>query len=451
MSEVVDLSEHAKSSDVASRKTILVLYYTRGVYPLRTAISDHLYCWSMYSNHRVFYLNVAFGVPENLIHAIRPDVVIYHTTFCGMRWSRDVFERYTASTHVIHDLPALKIAMPQDEFIHTNMLCGLLKRCDIDWILTCAEASEWAKIYGDLDQSKTRYKTVLTGYLDSETIKRCDTYVKPIATRSIDVSYRAWRAAYWLGSHGSHKVRVGEVFRKAASARGMRVDISLDDEATFLGDDWLRFLADSVATVGVEGGASILDADGSIKVRVEAYVAQNPNATFEEAKRACFERQDGNLRLACISPRHLEAVATRTCQVLVEGDYSGLLVPDRHFIAVKPDYSNVQEALDKLQNAALVEEMIETAYREIVASNKVTYQGFVAEIENSVIATDHREPVASGGLSGYVSGCLLIARDRLAWWFIKTEVWLLANPNNASLVGKAKRALASLSVRSVLR
>ena len=40
-----------------------------------------------------------------------------------------------------------------------------------------------------------------------------------------------------------------------------------------------------------------------------------------------------------ISPRHLEAVVTKTAQVLVEGSYSGVLEPERHYIPVRRDFS----------------------------------------------------------------------------------------------------------------
>ena len=53
-------------------------------------------------------------------------------------------------------------------------------------------------------------------------------------------------------------------------------------------------------------------------------VAERPTATFEEVEAGCFAGLDGNLNLRTISPRHLEACATRTPQILVEGAYSGI-------------------------------------------------------------------------------------------------------------------------------
>ena len=49
---------------------------------------------------------------------------------------------------------------------------------------------------------------------------------------------------------------------------------------TFYGDDWYRFLARCRYTIGMEGGSSILDRDGSVRACVEARLAEQPDATF---------------------------------------------------------------------------------------------------------------------------------------------------------------------------
>lgn len=48
----------------------------------------------------------------------------------------------------------------------------------------------------------------------------------------------------------------------------------------------------------------------------------------------------------CISSRHFDAIGTGTCQILVEGRYNDLLTPNEHYIALKADYSNLQEVME---------------------------------------------------------------------------------------------------------
>jgi hypothetical protein len=166
----------------------------------------------------------------------------------------------------------------------------------------------------------------------------------------------------------------------------LKVDINNPAALDFLiGERWYEFLARCRAVLGVEGGASVLDRDGSVRERVEAYVADHPEATFEETRSDCFPGRDLEIHLACLSPRHLEACVTRTCQLLLEGSYSGVLRPWAHYIPIKSDYSNVDEVLDALEDDALAERIVNQAYEDVVASGKWSYRSFVQDIEETII------------------------------------------------------------------
>lgn len=411
---------------MSARKTILVLYYTRGVYPLRNTIETHLYCWKRYSKHRTIYVNVAFGFPWEYLKEIPIDAIIFQTSFCGMRWSNRVFWNFTTLVQEISEHPAVKIAIPQDEFIHTDLLCEMVNMFNVDWVLSCAYENEWDNIYHLVDRDRVNFKTVLTGYLDEQTVERIKPMHRALNEREHYISYRAWRAAYWLGSHALHKVKVGEIFKDAALRRGLPVDISLNDSDTIAGDAWFDFLANSRATVGVEGGASILDRDGSYKAAVDAYVAEHPSASFEETRDAVLSDAPDDFTLACISPRHLEAVATKTCQVLIEGGFNDILKAGEHYIPVKPDYSNVEEALDQLADDALVDEMVERAYEEIVVPGRYTYRGFVREIEDEII--DPHTATAPLPVTGRLKSGWMNRRDWLNWRIIQAERAYLDEP-----------------------
>ena len=81
---------------------------------------------------------------------------------------------------------------------------------------------------------------------------------------------------------------------------------------------------------------------------------------------------------------HLEAVITKTCQVLVEGDYDGILQPNRHYIPLKRDFSNLVEVLDKLRDDELLEEIANQAYEEIYMSKRYSYEKFASDIHDAI-------------------------------------------------------------------
>lgn len=406
-----------------SKKTILVLYYTRGVYPLRDTIEKHLYSWKKYSKHRVIYINVLFGFPEELLSKITVDVVIFHTIFLGMRWSPDIFKHYTGICKYLKKPDCLKIAMPQDEFMQTDILNDFINDFGVTHILTCADEKDWPLIYEKIDRGKTFLKTVLTGYLDPETVK-CIENMKAKTDRDIDIGYRAWKAEYWLGEQGMHKVRIAEEFEEISKEKGLKTDISMRNEDVLAGDDWFDFLLRCKATIGVEGGASVLDRYGIIKQEVDEYLEKHKDATFEETRRRCFPNEDNRLMLACISPRHLEACATETCQFLIEGTYNNILQPWQHYIPVKKDYSNVADVLNILRDEKRINKIVRTAYEDIVMTNKWTYEEFVREIEKDIIdaAITQDNPLS---LYSFLVLYRLKLKDLLGWVFIRFEAWAL--------------------------
>jgi hypothetical protein len=247
-------------------------------------------------------------------------------------------------------------------------------------VFTPVPPAECEKVYRRMDLDRVRFEPALTGYLDEAEVARMAQTALESPERDIDIGYRAWHAEPWLGRHGQLKTRIAEVFRESAAELGLNVDISTRTEDKLYGDEWNRFLTRSKYTLGVEGGASILDHDGSVAACSGRYLKANPQAGFEEVESACFPGRDGELALAVLSPRHLEACAARTCQVLVRGEYNGILQAGRHYLAVEPDFSNVPDVLEALRRDDCRSDIVEAAYRDIVASGQWTYRRLVDEV-----------------------------------------------------------------------
>ena len=225
------------------------------------------------------------------------------------------------------------------------------------------------------------------------------------------------------------------------------MDISTDHASILIGDDWLDFLLRCRAVLGTESGASLMDIDGSLRPRVDAYMTANPGATFEEVERACFEGVDGNLDLRVLSPRHLEACATRTCQVLIRGEYSGVLEADRHYLALEPDYRNLDDVVSLLRSPDHCRQVAEQAYEDVVASGKWSYREFVrGTLDEVVAARPAQQPqrqaqrqVQSGRL-----GRAIARRDDPVWRRRLALRWWCARRLSAvtGVLGKQKRVPA---------
>ena len=423
-----------------SPRNILVVYYATE-YPLRATIYDHLYSFRRHSRHRVFYLNIATRKLPPYFKKISFDLIVFHTILLG-RWHRDLFWSTVAPIRALANLPATKVALPQDEFLNTDLLVEFVRDYGVQQIYSVAPPSEWPTIYAGIDVGRVQLHRVLTGYLEPETIKRIEQIAAQNPPRTIDIGYRAYRAEPWLGRFGWRKRQLAEVLSAEAPGWGLQVDISSRPQDTFLSDEWYHFLLRCKYAAGVEGGASLLDRDGSIKHASERYLASNPDAGFEEVEQACFPHVDGNLCLNALAPRHLEACATRTCQLLVEGDYNGILQPGKHYIEIHKDFSNLAEVLDLVRQDRLRDQMVANAYRDIVQSNKYTYQQFVDFVLSTALADAPTRDRSAEDDTAYRRA---LEDDRKSWQKVKRISAIVRRiPTNVRGVGRVTQWLRKI-------
>lgn len=370
------------------RPALLVLYHLRGTaqLPLRAAIADHLHCWGRHSQYPVIYHNYAFGFDWADYADVPLAGVILDTLALNLRWSPDLFLARTSPLRALRQFQGPKIALPQDEFIHTDVLCDFLAAIGVTHLLSAGSPETAEKIYRQA-LPRVVLGQKLTGYLEEETLGRIAQLSEEFDQRDIDVSYRAWHAEAWLGQHGRLKVQVAQEFAAiSANYPEQHLDISTDESGVLIGDDWYRFLLRSRCVLGVEGGASVLDRDGTIAARTRAYIAKHPTADFETVRAACFAEYEGTLDLFAIGPRHLEACATRTCQLLVEGEYQGILRPSLDYIPIRKDFTNVREVMDRVaRRDSAILAVANSAYERVVASGEYTYSAFVRRVENEIL------------------------------------------------------------------
>lgn len=357
---------------------VLVVYATFEP-RLRSAISDHLFAFRRYSQAACYYVNAVLPTARALITTLDPDFVIFHTSLLSQRWDRHAMARIERRLWPLRNTRAVKVALPQDEFLDSDYLCAFIREFQVDHVFSVASPSEWPKIYGALGDEVPAISQVLTGYLEDTSVARIDELARTVA-RTLDIGYRAWHAEPWLGRHGQLKTELASRFHERGPAHGLSVDISTRAEDTLLGDDWSRFLLSSRYTIGVEGGASILDRDGSLKDRTRSFQRAQPDATFADIEQACFPGMDGSLDLRAISPRHLEACATRTCQVLIDGDYNGVLRPGVHYVPLRADFSNLDDVIELMKSENVRQSIAERARRDIVDSGRYSYRTFVTAV-----------------------------------------------------------------------
>jgi hypothetical protein len=225
---------------------------------------------------------------------------------------------------------------------------------------------------------KVRKEVTLTGFVDEDLVKRA---VPAYSARPVDVAYRARKVPYWLGSFAMEKWRIGEDFHKVAHEVGLSHDISSDEGARLYGESWIHFLTNTKAVLGTESGASVFDFSGSIRAAVETAVLRDPDLEFDAVHAKILKDHDGKMAIHVISPRIFEAAALRTLMINYPGEYSGCLVPWRHYVPLERDLSNIEEVIRIIRDPARAQRIIDAAYHEVACNPKNSFRAMVAHFD----------------------------------------------------------------------
>jgi glycosyltransferase involved in cell wall biosynthesis len=323
----------------------------------------------------------------------------------------------------------VKVLMKQDEQRSTALFAEYLGRKRFDVLLTCVAEPEWPRVYPTDLVGDVALVHVLTGYV-TETMRKMATRWN--RARPIDLGYRGSVQPLSFGRLGFEKRQIGYDVTRALSCRhGIRSDISSRPQDRIHGSAWIDFIAASKATLGVESGSNLFDFDGEVEKWCCGFEAAHldMDPLSEEFYRLADEeylwRFEGNVDYAQVSPRHFEAAAARSVQILYEGRYSDIFVPDRHFLPLARDLSNLNEAIDTLGDDRRCIDITECSAEEIVGNPKYGYEAFVTTVDAALAAAlerkGRRQRRAARGPAGALPRALVLtaadpAQDPRSEW-----------------------------------
>jgi len=105
------------------------------------------------------------------------------------------------------------------------------------------------------------------------------------------------------------------------------------------------------------------------------------NAYFEEVYEIFYKNRCHSICYGkAISSRHFDAIGTKTIQILIEGRYNDILKPYEHYIPVKRDLSNIEEAILLFKDTDYVKKVTENVYDLVV--EKHTYKHRIEKLYN---------------------------------------------------------------------
>jgi len=404
-------------------------------------IVEHILAFQRYSRHRVWVLSRLGDLPPGL-DLSRFDGIILHYSLVI---SYDSFLGKSARA-AIRRFKGFKAVFIQDDYRWVNRTVSAMQYLRVNAIFCLAPQNVVDFVYSPKVLPGVRKLTVLAGYVPEQLTSIAP---KPYSMRSVDIGYRARKLPAWIGAHAQEKWLIADRFLQDAPRYGLRCDVSYREEDRIYGEHWIEFLRDCRAVLGSESGSSVCDFTGEIQERVEAHERRDPNVSFEVLREFYFKDADGRVMMNIISPRCFEAAALRSLMILYEGNYSGVLVPWRHYVPLRKDHSNMDEVVAVLRDQDRWAEIVECAYREIALNPRYTFRSMVEEFDevaDQVTAGMPRRLVPSYDEAGFRTASTILGVASRGW---RIAVGELGAAFERSLQSSLVRLIAPIKDRRV--
>lgn len=367
------------------KKLKILVLYADSSYPRRKTVSTFLESFQKYlPYHTVYYHNTIFNKLPLLRYIRKADLVIFHHSITTV-WNRKTYTNKIDTFSKCNFYGAVKIALMQDEYKNIDLLQEMIQRLKLDTIYSVAPGSEWETIYGKNIVKKNIIKPSLTGYINKQ-----NSIIPHINNkRDIDIGYRGdWSPQHTkLGRLGLHKKEFPEFVQKEDYSNNLNLNIKLGSRHFLNGNKWYEFLKRCRFVIGVPSGSSVIDPTGKIEEKLKKAISDG-----EDDEKILYsqyvKKNDNSINLSVLSPRHFEAAMLGCAQILIKGEYNGILKPWIHYLPVEEDYSNLTEILKISKSESIRLKLVENCYRDLVDNPKYTYQHFVQTLISENIPKD---------------------------------------------------------------
>ena len=383
-------------------KILLLADYNPGE---AAVISDFMYCFDRYSRHNWYHVYWPRRLPRDFDLERFDAIVISWSIWLapppGIQGSIPDW-----LSEKLQKSKALKVLFLQDEHRAVRPMNEAMAALGVNIMFTCVAESNHELFYPKSEiPSLEGIYTVLTGYVPQYLENR---KFALSARPTIDIGYRSREVPYHLGDLAREKTVIARRWIEIAERYGFSCNISIREEDRIYGAEWLRFLRSTRFQLGTPSGASVIDFTGEIEANCRAFLRRHPHVGYDEVKRRFFAGQDGSVAIDTVSPRVFEYAAVGNVMVMHDGDYGGIVVPDRHYIPVKKDYTNIEEVIEKMRSPAYYQELVKNAYADLIASRRYNYDSLVRRVDG--VLTAHRPSSVTGGRvprAGFYAGQLV--------------------------------------------
>jgi len=364
-------------SKLLSNKKGLIIYASSQTFT--ETVFEHLNAFKIYSQLSWSYTDFK-NINKINFNITNYSVIVVHYS---VRIAFGQIDLNSASK--LSSFSGIKALFIQDEYDNVNFTKSMIKAIGFDLVFTCVPKSSINKIYPKGEFSKkVKFVNNLTGYvpLNLEEVLKSDLYP---SKRNLIFSYRGRLLKIRYGNLGVEKREIGRKFKNYCETHRIKSDIEWSEESRIYGTNWYKFIKSSRCMLGTESGSNVFDWDGTLQSKIDKYIKLNPKIDDNVIYQKLIEPLEKHGLMNQISPRVFEMAAAKTLMVLMEGSYSGVIKPYKHYLPVKKDYSNIAEIADiVLNNDQQIDSIVDNAYDELIGSGKYNYKNFIVMVDKEI-------------------------------------------------------------------
>lgn len=381
--------------------SILVIYAPSQTFT--STVYDHVSCFEKYSENAFYYLDFEDLRSEQVDLTLFDVVIVHYSVRLPFGNVCDVGEKK------LRAFKGLKILFIQDEYDHTNRAKEVIRQASFQIVFTVVPPKFIDLIYPPAELPGVTFVNNLTGYVPDLPISFLNEYIPP-SQRQCVIAYRGRPLPIRYGQLGYEKLQIGKETKAYCEANQIAHDISWTENARIYGDAWYQFISSSKAMLGSESGSNVFNWDGRLQEKIDNYKSLNRGVSDAEIYTAVIAPLELPGVMNQISPRVFEMAAMRTVMVLFEGDYSDVLIPNRHYIPLKKDFSNLEEVFSTLGDGEKIDAMVSDTFDDIIGSEQYSYRAFVNFVDQHIASAFDKGSymTASSNLDEYRSRVKLI-------------------------------------------
>lgn len=350
------------------RKRILLIYDINSCHI--NTIREHVNAFGLYSKNEITYYNGTRKEKISQAFIDTFDVVVVHYS---IRVSVPDF--FSENIHSkLNRFNGVKILLIQDEYDTLPSTYKYMEEAKYDIIFTCVPEEFHEYVYPASRFPLLKFVNNFTGYTSYNLF---NFHTIPMKDRNTDVFYRGRRLPYFYGTLGVEKYEIGIRFSQKCDELGLNLHLNLEsnDSERIYGDAWYKVISRSKTMLGTESGSNVFDFNGNLQKLITKDI--EAGSDYNDIFSKYIEPLEKEVKMNQISPKLFEAIALKTVLILYEGEYSGILTPNRHYIPLKKDFSNFEEVVALIGNNEALQKIADTVFNEIGLNPELSYKHYV--------------------------------------------------------------------------